>query len=82
MKYESSHPFDITITSQSDSKVEKKNIQATKDGVLCISSKGKFTLTPVSCFKFSEKSFEFDTDAKKQQKLVFKPTHLKVEGRV
>lgn len=41
-----------------------KKIESTKDGVICIEKKGKFTLTPVSCFKFANNTFEFDTDAK------------------
>lgn len=57
-------------------------ILKTNEGKLCLNSIGKFTLTPKSCFRFSEDKFEIDTTEKSLKKLVFKPTHLKVEGIV
>jgi hypothetical protein len=39
-------------------------------------------MVPDSCYKFSEDKFTFYTNDPQTSPIVFKPTHLKVEGSV
>lgn len=82
MPYESTHTFDVIIKKGKGGSIDKKQIQKGKNRVLCFDQRGSYTITPDSCYKFSEEKFNFETSQQEIKPIVFLPTHLKVEGSV
>ena len=82
MPYESTHTFDISIKKGVSGQVDTKRIDRTKGGKLCLDQRGSYTLVPQSCYRFDQEKFTFETSQAQISPLVFKPTSLKVEGKV
>jgi hypothetical protein len=61
MPYESTHTFDINIKKGVSGSVDKKRIDKTKSGKLCLDQRGSYSLIPESCYKFEQDKFTFET---------------------
>jgi len=80
LPYDSTHSFSLTIQKGKEGKKETKNVQKTANGKICLDSKGVYSLIPESCYKFDQDKITFDTSS--PNKVSFKPTHIKIEGKV
>jgi len=82
MVYDSTHNFDIKVRKGKASTTEIKKIVEGKGNKLCFEVRGSYTLTPVSCYKFDQSSFKFNTSASVKEPLFFKPVGFQVSGQV
>ena len=81
--------YTFLYSSQHDIEVEWSNVESKKNGTIfldktkdktCLPQEGSYTIEPKSCYKYSEKTFSYDT--KNINSLEFVPSEFRTNGKI